>query len=259
MNLKLRLYFPTIFFIMVFNLSCISKKDIVYFQNDEIENYKSSNDYKLRFKPDDLLQITISSEDLLSVQPFNLPVVAYTTVKNGMFGQPQLQSYLIDSEGFIQFPVLGKIRVGGLTRSEVISQLERKLDPDYVRNPIININIINFKVTIQGDVGRPGTFTVPNERLSVFDAIGLAGDLNITAKRDNIVVVREQNDEKIKCYLDLKSNKVFSSPCYYLQQNDIVYVEPNNAKVRDASFSRQNGLWISVASIFISILTLITR
>ena len=239
--------------------SCVSKKDIVYLQFDELDSSKVNNNYQLRFKADDLLQITVSSDDLVSVQPFNLPVVAYLSTTNNVFGQPQLQTYLIDKHGNIEFPVIGTLKLGGLTRVEAIKLLKSKLHPDLVINPIININISNFKVTVQGDVMRPGTFTIPNERISIFDALGLAGDLSISARRDNVLVIREEEDTKKQYRIDLTSKSIFTSPAYYLQQNDVVYVEPNNAKMQDAAYTRSTGLFISLASVLISLITVITR
>lgn len=248
-----------VFFGFLFIASCVSKKDIVYLQSDEFDTAKVNNDYQLRFKPDDLLQITISSEDLLSVQPFNLPLVSYSSVINNVIAQPQLQAYLIDKNGNIDFPVLGTLKLGGLSRVEVISMLKNKLHPNLVKNPIININISNFKITVQGDVGIPGSFRIPNERISIFDALGLAGDLLLSARRDNVLVIREEGDSKVKYRVDLTSNTMMTSPVYYLQQNDLVYVEPNKAKMQDAKFTRTSGLFISLASILISLITVVTR
>ena len=247
-----------IFGLFIFLNSCVSKKDIIYLQTDTIDKQNISNDYQLRFKPDDMLQIIVTAENLESVQSFNLPVFAMQT-SNRVVGQPQLQAYLVDSKGFIEFPVLGSIKVGGLNRNEVIERLKEKLDPSYVKDPIINIFITNFKVTVQGDVARPGTFAVANERLSIFDALGLAGDLNISGNRENILVIREENGTKNEYRLNLLSKKSLTSPVYYLQQNDVVYVEPNYAKSQDAAFTRNTGLFISLASVLISLLTIVTR
>ena len=244
---------------IVLFMQCASKKDIVYLQYDAVETKNINNDYQLHFKPDDMLQIVVSAENVESVLPFNLPVVAFQTTTGNVFGQPQQQAYLVDKNGFIEFPVLGSLKVGGRTRVEVIRLLKGKLDPAFVKNPIVNIFITNFKVTVQGDVARPGTFTVPNERLSIFDALGLAGDLNISGNRENVLVIREENGTKNEYRVNLMSKKTLTSPVYYLQQNDVVYIEPNYAKVQDATYTRSTGLFISLASVLISLLTVITR
>lgn len=247
------------FLIIILITSCVSKKDIVYFQNGSYDKNEISNDYQLRFKPDDMLQIVVSAENMESVLPFNLPVVAFQTITGNVFGQPQQQAYLVDKNGYIEFPVLGPLKVSALTRVEVIRLIKKKLDPDYVKDPIVNIFITNFKVTVQGDVSRPGTFTVLNERLSIFDALGLAGDLNITGNRENVLVIREENGTKNEYRVNLKSKKTLTSPAYYLQQNDVVYVEPNYAKSQDAAYNRSTGLFISLASVLISLITVLTR
>ena len=247
------------FLYIIMNLgACVSKKDIVYLQEDTIDSSKITNDYQLRFKPDDMLQIIVSADDLEAVKPFNLPVFAKQS-SDLIVGQPQLQAYLVDAKGFIEFPVLGSLKVGGLTRVEIIAMLKQKLDPFYVKNPIINIYITNFKVSVQGDVLRPGTFTLANERLSIFDALSLAGDLNISGNRENVLVLREEGGKKMEYRINLKSKQTLTSPAYYLQQNDVVYVEPNYAKSQDAAYTRSTGLFISLASVIISLITILTR
>lgn len=243
---------------ITFLTSCVSKKKIVYFQNDEINQELVSNDFVTTFKSDDLLQITISAKELESVAPFNLPVANFMQVGKGM-GQMQQQTYLIDSKGYIDFPVLGKLKIGGKTREEVVQMFKDKLDPDYVKNPTINIFIANFRVTVSGDVARPGTFTIPNERISIVEALGLAGDLNPTGQRNNIKVIREEGGKKKIITVNLLSKEVFTSPVYYLQQNDLVYVEPNQAKSQYAAYNPNTGLFVSIASLLITLITLITR
>jgi polysaccharide export outer membrane protein len=256
--LKIQPIYILIFFIIGFS-SCVSNKKIAYFQFDEIDQEKVSNVYKTVFKPDDLLQITVASDDIAAVQPFNLPAVAFSAATNSVVGQAQQLSYLIDSNGEIDFPVFGKLKIGGLTREETIRMLKSRLNPDYVKDPTINIRISNFKITVQGDVRSPGTFNIPNERVTILDAIGLAGDLNISGKRDNVLVIREEGDFKKEYRVNLLSKKTYTSPVFYLQQNDIVYVEHNYAKIQSASSNTNTGLFISIAGTFIAIITLLIR
>lgn len=258
MKMKTFIHCICIIALFVFS-SCVSKKNITYFQYDKIDQEKISNTYQTVFKPDDLLQITISSDDIESVKPFNLPAVAFATTTGTAIGTPTQQAYLIDSKGEIDFPIIGKIKLGGLTREQAILFLKNKLSPDYVKNLTINIRIANFKITVVGDVRNPGTFTIPNERITVLDAIGLAGDLNISGKRDNVLVIREEGDEKIHYRLNLLSNKTLTSPVFYLQQNDFIFVEHNEAKIQSASYNQNTGLFISVGSILISLITILTR
>lgn len=239
--------------------SCVSPKDILYFQEGEINQGKVSNGYKTIFKPADILQISVSADDLEAVKSFNLPVVTYSLSTDRAVGNPIQQSYLVDNEGFIEFPQLGRIKVGGLSRNQVIKMLKDKLSPDYVKNPIINIRINNFKVSVIGDVAKPGRFTIPNERITIMEAIALAGDTNISANRRNITVSREENGKKVLYKVNLLSKEILTSPVYYLQQNDLVYVEQNFAKSQSAAYNQNTPVFISITGILISIITLIAR
>jgi polysaccharide export outer membrane protein len=239
--------------------SCISNKKITYFQFDEIDQENVSNVYKTVFKADDLLQITVASVDIEAAKPFNLPAVAFSAATNSLQAQPQQLSYLIDSNGEIDFPVFGKLKIGGLTREETIRMLKSRLSPDYLKDPTINLRISNFRITVQGDVRSPGTFNIPNERVTILDAIGLAGDLNISGKRDNVLVIREEGNLKKEYRVNLLSKKTYTSPVFYLQQNDIVYVEHNYAKIQSASANTNTGLFISITGTLIAIVTLLTR
>ena len=239
--------------------SCVSNTEIAYFQNDRIESEKVNNNYKTIFKPDDLLQIAVSSDDFEAVKPFNLPAVSFSLTTDRAVGQPLQQSFLIDSKGEIDFPILGKIKIGGLSREETIDLLKLKLSPAYVKNPTINIRISNFKITVTGDVKRPGTYNIPNERVSILDAIGLAGDLNISGRRDNVLVFREEGEMKKEYRINLLSKKTYTSPVYYLQQNDVVYIEHNKAKIQSASYNQNTGLFISIGSVLISLISILTR
>ncbi len=239
--------------------SCVSKKTITYFQDGTIDQSRVSNDYVTIFKPDDLLQITITSSDIEAVKPFNLPAVTFAAATNSAAGVPQQQNYLIDSKGEIDFPLLGKIKIGGLTREQTIEMFKKKLIPDYVKDPNINIRIANFKVSVLGDVRSPGTYTIPNERITILEAIGLAGDTNISGQRNNVKVIREEGDKKVEYVVDLRSNEIFTSSVYYLQQNDLVYVEPNGPKAQSAATNQNTGLFVSIGSIIISLIAVLTR
>jgi polysaccharide export outer membrane protein len=173
-------------------------------------------------------------------------------------GYPAINGYLISQDGEIDFPLIGKIKVIGLSLKETEELLKEKLSI-YVKNPIVNIQIINFKITILGDVRSPGTFLVPNERITLLEAIGLAGDLNISGKRNNILVVRVENNSKKEYRIDLTKKDLFTSPVYYLKQNDIVYIEPNKAKINSSAVSSSAGIILSLASLFITTINLISK
>ncbi len=241
--------FSILFLLFMVTASCVSKKKIVYFQNDAVNQEKNSNNYTTFFKSDDLLEIKVSALEADATAPFNL-------ISGG--ARAEQIPYLIDSKGEIDFPILGKIKLGGLTREQAIDLLKNKLSQD-IKNPSVHIKIINFKITVLGDVKNPGTYTIPNERITILEAFGLAGDLNISGRRNNIKVQREEGGKKVFYKMDLLSNKIFNSPAYYLQQNDVVYVEPNKAKSQSASYNQNTGLFISIASILISVIVLLTK
>tara|TARA_R110002072_G_scaffold284836_1_gene449372 strand:- start:808 stop:1584 length:777 start_codon:yes stop_codon:yes gene_type:complete len=252
-----KLFFVAVSVILLTN--CVSKKDIVYFQFDEIDQSKVSNKYLTFFKPDDLLEITISAKDVDAVRPFNLSAVTYSTSSNSAIGVAQKQTYLIDADGEVEIPILGKIKLGGLTRENGIALLKEKLSPDYIINPHINIRIVNFKISVLGDVAMPGNYVIPNERITIIDAIGLAGDLNISGNRKNVLVIREENGMKVKYRINLLSNDTFISPVYYLQQNDVVVVEQNLAKMQTASSNSTTTLFISLTAVLVGLLNILTR
>jgi len=244
---------------VIFFSSCVSKKDIVYFQNDAIDQEKVSNSYMTIIKPDDLLLITITAADTEAVRPFNLSAVASATSSNSAAGVAQQQLYLVDSKGEIDFPILGKLKIGGLSRDKAIELMVQKLSPSYIKNPNINIKIANYKISVFGDVNKPGSYTLPNERITILEAIALAGDLRISGQRNNILVIREEENKKVKYVIDIRSNELFTSPVYYLQQNDVVYVEPNRATSQSASSNSTTSLFISITGILIAIMTVLTR
>jgi polysaccharide export outer membrane protein len=239
--------------------SCVSKKDIVYFQNDVIDQRNVSNSYKTIIKPDDVLQITITALDIEAVRPFNLAAVTYATSSNSAIGVAQQQTYLVDTNGEIEFPVLGKLKIGGLTRDETIDLLKNRLSPHYIKEPNINIRIANYKISVMGDVKVPGTYNIPNERITILDALALAGDINISGKRDNILIIREEDNQKVQYRVDIRSNQLLTSPVYYLQQNDVVYVEPNYARIQSASANSNTSLFISITTAIVALATLLIR
>ncbi len=245
------------FFILLF--SCKSREKLVYFQNHkEVENETSG--YTPVLEVDDFLSVVVTSIDPETVQIFN---ATSGNTQMGQTGYTQGASapigYLVDSDGNINLPVIGLFHIAGLNRKEAIIQLQDTLRI-YAKDPIVQIQILNFKITVIGDVARPGTYKIPNERITILEAIGLAGDLKMTGKRQNVLVIREENGKKQEYRVDLTNGTVFSSPVYYLKQNDLVYVEPNFTALSQASFIRSaSGVFISTTSLIITIITLLTR
>jgi len=239
--------------------SCGSKKDLVYFQDEPIINESLSefdNTHEITYQPNDIITIDVSAEVSESVAAFNLPVVTFDTSTNGLSQPTSLrQTYLLDSQGNIEFPTLGTLKMGGLTRSEATKMLQDKIK-EYVNEFIINIRLVNFTITVLGEVTRPGSYTVNGERISLTQALGLAGDLTIYGKRDNIFLVREINGKKKYAKFDLTSINVVNSPVYYLAQNDVIYVEPNNARIKSSTFNPNTAVLISAISTFATIVAI---
>jgi polysaccharide export outer membrane protein len=198
------------------------------------------------YKPDDIITINVSAIDPASVAPFNLTLIAGARANDPLSAQGglQQQTYLVDYDGNIEFPVLGKLKIAGLTRTELTAMLTEKIS-EYVNNPIVNVRLSNFTVTILGEVRNPGTFTIPDERITILEALGLADDLTIYGERKNVLLVREVDGKKKYSKVDLTSVNVVNSPVYYLQQNDVIYVEPNNARIRASSYNQNNAVLIS--------------
>ncbi|WP_100611549.1 polysaccharide biosynthesis/export family protein [Confluentibacter lentus] len=235
--------------------SCASKREVVYFQNaKDFETIVDTDTFAPRFKINDIVSINVSTFDLEAVKPFNL--IKSSGSENGSVKE---LDYLIDNEGNIDYPVLGKIKLLGLTVEEAKLLFKEKLN-DYLTDPIINIRILNFRVTVLGEVGKPGTYSVSGERSSILEAIGLAGDLTIKGRRDNVMVIRDFNGTKTYTRIDLTTKEAFNSPVYFLTQNDVVYIEPNKSAISSSSFDSRVSVAISIASILItSTVILLTR
>ncbi len=240
----------------LFLFSCGTKQDIVYFQGvDAIGSSKSIIQFNPTIKSDDMLTIVVSALDQDLVRPFNLPTITFTG-EGQQVGRPTQQSYLVDANGNIDFPVLGTIKVAGLSRIQATSLVKDRLK-EYIKNPIVNIRTINFKVTVLGEVSNPGSYTIPNERITVIEALGLAGDLTIQATRKNVLVIRESKGKKTYHRVDLTSEAVFNSPVYYLSQNDVIYVEPNKSRVKSSTVGPSTNATLTLASTLVTVAALI--
>jgi polysaccharide export outer membrane protein len=244
--------FLVIIFIMA---SCASKKDIVYFQNaSDYETIVSNNTYNNKFKIDDVVSIYVSTLDPQASMPFNL----YRAASEDGY-RPEQIDYIIDKNGEIDFPVLGAVNIAGLTPEETKKLLKEKLTP-YLKDPIINIRLKNFTVTILGEVQQPGTYPVLGEQITILEAIGLANDLTIKGQRKNVMVIRDFNGTKVYTRVDLTKKESLNSPAYYLSQNDVVYVEPNQSAVTSSALDNRASIWVSIASVLItSTVLVITR
>lgn len=252
-----RLYFVLLVQLLI--VSCTSKKNLIYFQGSTGVQ-ASGFSYNPVLAKDDVVSIMVMDLDADAVKPFNIPVTALSQNNGGYIqGSQPPPGYLVDSDGKVDFPVLGKITLAGLTRSMAIDTLKKLLKP-YLAHPTVLIRILNFKVTVLGEVRNPGTFTIPNERITLPEALGIAGDVLITGVRKNILVIRDVNGIKTETRIDLTSKELFSSPVYYLNQNDLIYVEPNRAKINSSVVNVSNvSLVISIVSLLATMAVLFTR
>jgi polysaccharide export outer membrane protein len=239
--------------------SCVTSQEIIYFQDEPLSSLSSvAINTEIAYKPNDLLTINVSALDPETVKPFNLPVITNSSTSLDSRGEIRIQTYIVDQDGNIDFPVLGKLKFGGLTREQATLMLKEKIS-EFVKDPIINIRLTNFTVTVLGEVNNPGTYTVEEERISFIEALGLAGDLTIHGIRNNIFLIREQNGVKRFTKFDLTSINVVNNPNYYLEQNDIIYVEPNSAKIRSASYNENYVLIISAVGTLATIAAILVR
>lgn len=249
--------------ILVGLVSCIPSKKMIYMQGaEELENNPQAiaQNYELKIVPDDQLLITVSSKDGELLELFANSQVLGST------GSTSLQETVglrVDKEGKIDVPILGEMQAAGLTRGELAKAIEAKLiEDEYLKDPVVIVQIKDFKVTVMGEVNSPGVQTITGDRLTILEALTMAGDLTPTGKRDNILVVREEGGQRVSYVVDLTSSeKVLTSPCYYLKQNDVIYVQPNKSiGVKGSatlSFISASGSILSVIASVLSIVSMI--
>ena len=244
--------------IVVMLTSCATPANVIYFQDaGDYARYINITPYEVFIHQDDLLAIMVNSTVTDAAMPYNLPMSNYY-VGGESYGQQRMLGYLVDKEGNIDFPVLGKIKVEGLSRNQLRDQLKAKLiEGGHLTEPIITINFLNFKVSVQGEVNRPGSFQITGERITILEALSMAGDLTIYGRRDKVAVIRESKGERIILFHDLSSTDIFSSPCYYLQQNDIVYVEPNKRRIQQSNINQNNNISVLLSSVSV-LMTVVT-
>lgn len=236
--------------------SCASRKDIVYLLPDSTKLVTSFELAAPKLQAGDLLSINISASDPKVLTPFNQ---LGSNLGNRIANDPsRVTSYAIDVDGNIDFPLLGQVKLGGLTRTQAIAKMRSELRA-FIVDPTVNINVVNLRVTVLGEVKQPGTFIITNDRITVLEALGMAGDLTINGVRKNVLVIREENGSKKEYRLDLTKREMLNSEAYYLAQNDVVYVEPNGARMQASKHSSNTSVFVSVASLLITVISVLTR
>ena len=266
MNLK-RIFSFAILAIMVALTSCGTVKDIAYFQNKVVNQPEAIDKHAgIVIQPKDMLSIVVSSRTPELVAMFNLPVISYqagSEIVSGA-GQQRLMGYVVDNEGYIDFPVLGPIKVAGLTRWELSELIKNKLIKDgLLTDAVVTVEFMNFKVSVIGEVNSPGTYTLTNDKVTILQAISLARDLTIFGQRENVCVIREREGERVIYEINLCDVSMFNSPAYYLQQNDVVYVQPSQVKARQSTTDdkalRMTSIFVSGGSLLVSVAALIVN
>ena len=236
--------------------SCATKDDVVYFNGmSSADNSIGLDSYSPTYHVDDELVIMVNAMDPEAARPFNKSSVSVTMDIRDAVGRERIQTYRVDPDGNINFPVLGLINIAGLNRAQATIMLQEKLT-DYIKNPIVDIETVNYRITVLGEVQRPGTYTAVNERITLVEAISLAGDMTIYGERENVLVIQDYDGKKTYTRVNLKSNELFNSPVYYLSQNDVVYVEPNKTRAKGSAIGAQTGVLLSAFGLLISVAAL---
>jgi polysaccharide export outer membrane protein len=248
--------FILLFFVIATASSCVSNKDIAYFKDIQAVNQAQLDNtttfVEPKIQPDDILSINI-----FTLNPQTGAIVNQAAIAPSLGGNTnnsagtQSTGFLVDKNGEIELSLIGKIKVAGLTTYEARELIRSRVVKEY-KEPNVQLRFANFKVSVLGEVNTPSAYTFPNEKVSILDALSLAGDLTIYGRRDNILIVRDSNGKKEMARLNLNSSDIFKSPFYYLKQNDVVYVEPNKAKA-----SANNAGQIQTLSVITSVVTVL--
>lgn len=255
--------------LMLFMLSSCKTPMVGYFTDLTPDQTQAINNITdIRIQPDDKLSIVVKSKDPLLSELFNLPVISNRigySQSSSSNNSLQMSVYTVDSKGEIDFPVLGKVKIGGLKREEVAETIKQQLmSGNLVQDPVVTVEYANMGFNVLGEVNRPGRYIFDRDHLTLLDALSLAGDLTIQGQRENITVIREANGQRTAYTVNLQSTKeLYTSPAYYIQQNDVIYVEPNKFRARQTTVNGNNVLsasfWISVASLLTSVAVLIFK
>ena len=250
--------------------SCASVKKINYFQDLEPGVAEQTGaPLEIKIRPNDKISIVVNSKDAELSNLFNLPIVSHrigTSAGQSLSGNAQqISGYTVDAYGDIDFPVVGKIRVAGLTRAEIAAHIKYTLiTGDLVKDPVVTVEFMNLGFSVLGEVNKPGKFYIDRDRMTLLDAIGMAGDLTIYGKREAVYVLRDEQGVQVPYRVDLTSaRQLYLSPAFYLQQNDVVYVEPNSVRARHSTVNgnnvRSTSFWLSLTSLLITITVLFVK
>jgi len=249
------LFFLTL--VLLVAASCATSKDIVYFQDiDDVELKALTNEYEAVIKKDDRLSIVVSGPDKIVTAPYNLTLGELSSAGYSTTDPDKATlSYLVDTKGNIDFPILGTIHVEGMTRNQLVDYLTTEIGKD-IKEPVVYVAFRDYRVTVLGEVRNPGTFLFTNEKISLLQALGRAGDLQLTAQREGILLIREIDGVMKHVKIDLRNSDILQSPYFYLQQNDVIVVPPSATRVATATAA--TGIWSVVLSSVTTIIAVVT-
>ena len=249
-------------------VSCGTPKEITYFQDLKPGQTQLAitDPVEIRVRPKDKLSILVNAPDPKLSNMFNLPIVSQQIGQESATGSSRgVSGYTVDSEGNITFPVLGKVRVDGMTREQIAEHLTTQLkEQELIKDPVVTVEFMNLFVSVMGEVNHAGRIKIDRDNFTILDALSEAGDLTIFGKRERVLVLRQENGKQVVYGVNLcDARQIYSSPVYYLQQNDVVYVEPNDTKSRQSTVNgntvRSTSFYISLASLITSIAVLIAK
>lgn len=244
--------------------SCNAQRNVLYLQNVEsgAETTIAENSI-IKIKPLDQIKIVVNSKNPELAIPFNSSsnynALTGALVSQTNNGENSIQILTVDSEGYVTMPILGKVQCAGLTREELANNIEDLIrNGGYIQDPSVNVRFATLSLSILGEVNKPGRYDIRNDQITIFEALALAGDMTIYGSRNDVLVIREQDGKNITSILDLRSPEVFNSSCYYLEQNDVVIVNPNKYKAATSEINQNRSFWISLTSTAISLATFLT-
>lgn len=258
----MKLFKLLLFAVAILFASCDAQQRVLYLQGLESGSVVDlPEDYLIHLRPYDKLTIVVNSKNPELAKPFN-SASSYNAlsgnISTGVNTENSLQITAVDEDGYISLPVLGKIKAAGLTRDELETKIEKELiDGGYISDAKVNVRLVDFTISIIGEVNAPGRYDIDKDMITIFDALALAKDMTIYGSREDVAVIREKDGKRYVTKLDLRSDEVFHSPCYYLEQNDIIIVSPNKYKAATAEINQNRSFWISLASTAISLATLL--
>jgi polysaccharide export outer membrane protein len=240
--------------------SCNTSKKIVYFQDIQVNRPEAITEARdITVQPKDQISILVSSKDPQLAALFNLPRVQYRVGGSDLQNNNgEVAGYTLDTEGYIDFPVLGRLYVAGMTKGEIASYIKKRLiDENLINDPVVTVEFMNLYYSILGEVNSPGKYMITKDQITLLEALSMAGDLTIYGKRDAVFVVREEDGQRITHWVDLRTQDLFHSPVYYLKQNDVIYVQPNKVRAGQSTINENSvksvSLWISIASFLSSL------